>query len=82
MIGTAWVAGGADADHGGLFSEPGFWVAVAFFLFFAVGGILWFLVALAAGTVVAAVLVIAAKQFVKGKNALSDAELDRTPVTV
>jgi F-type H+-transporting ATPase subunit b len=42
MIGTAWAAGGADADHGGLFSEPGFWVAVAFFLFFALAGkILW-----------------------------------------
>ena len=42
MIGTAWAAGGADAGHGGLFSEPGFWVAVAFFLFFALAGkILW-----------------------------------------
>ncbi|MCF8533723.1 MAG: ATP synthase F0 subunit B [Reyranella sp.] len=42
MIGTAWAADGADAGHGGLFSEPGFWVAVAFFLFFALAGkILW-----------------------------------------
>lgn len=41
MIGTAWAAG-ADASHGGLFSDPGFWVAVAFFLFFALAGkVLW-----------------------------------------
>ena len=33
MIGTAWAAG-ADAGEGGLFSDPAFWVAVAFFLFF------------------------------------------------
>ncbi len=37
MIGTAWAAG-ADAGKGGLFSDPGFWVAVAFFLFFALAG--------------------------------------------
>jgi len=36
MIGTAWAA---DAnDHGGVFSDPAFWVAVAFFLFFALAG--------------------------------------------
>jgi len=41
MIGTAWAAG-ADASHGGLFSDPAFWVAVAFFLFFALAGkVLW-----------------------------------------
>ena len=41
MIGTAWAAG-ADADHGGLFSDPAFWVAVAFVLFFALAGkVLW-----------------------------------------
>ena len=41
MIGTAWAAG-ADAGQGGLFSDPGFWVAVAFFLFFALAGkVLW-----------------------------------------
>ncbi len=41
MIGTAWAAG-ADAGHGGLFSDPAFWVAVAFVIFFALAGkILW-----------------------------------------
>jgi F-type H+-transporting ATPase subunit b len=36
MISTAWAA---DAAHGGgIFSDPGFWVAVAFFLFFAIAG--------------------------------------------
>ena len=41
MIGTAWAAGG-DAGHGGLFSDPAFWVAVAFVLFFVLAGkILW-----------------------------------------
>lgn len=41
MIGTAWAAG-ADGASGGLFSDPGFWVAVAFVLFFALAGkILW-----------------------------------------
>jgi F-type H+-transporting ATPase subunit b len=41
MIGTAWAAG-ADAGHGGLFSDPAFWVAVAFVLFFALAGkVLW-----------------------------------------
>jgi F-type H+-transporting ATPase subunit b len=41
MIGTAWAADAAG-EHGGLFSDPAFWVAVAFFLFFAlVGKVLW-----------------------------------------
>ena len=35
MISTAWAA---DAGGGGVFSDPGFWVAVAFFLFFALAG--------------------------------------------
>ena len=41
------------APHGGIF------------VFFAIGNLLWFVVALAVGTVAAAVAVIAAKQFVK-----------------
>lgn len=41
MIGTAWAAG-ADAGHGGVFSDPAFWVAVAFVIFFVLAGkILW-----------------------------------------
>jgi PTS system fructose-specific IIC component len=40
------------APHGGIF------------VFFAIGHLIWFLVALAAGTVVGALAVIAAKQFV------------------
>ena len=44
------------APHGGIF------------VFFAIGNLLWFLVALAAGTVVAAVTVIAAKQFISPKS--------------
>ena len=41
MIGTAWAADAAG-EHGGLFSDPELWVAVAFFLFFAlVGKTLW-----------------------------------------
>jgi PTS system fructose-specific IIC component len=43
------------APHGGIF------------VFFAIGNLLWFLVALAAGTVAGAVAVIAAKQFVNPK---------------
>jgi PTS system fructose-specific IIC component len=43
------------APHGGIF------------VFFAIGNLLWFLVALAAGTVVGALAVIAAKQFVNPK---------------
>ena len=39
MIGTAWAADAA-AEHGGggLFSDPAFWVGVAFFIFFALAG--------------------------------------------
>lgn len=41
MIGTAWAAD-ANAGHGGLFSDPAFWVAVAFVIFFALAGkVLW-----------------------------------------
>ena len=41
MIGTAWAAG-PGAGGGGLFSDPGFWVAVAFVIFFALAGkVLW-----------------------------------------
>lgn len=42
MIGTAWAAGAEGAEHGGLFSDPAFWVAVAFVLFFLLAGkVLW-----------------------------------------
>lgn len=37
MIGTAWAAD-AHGGGGGLFSDPTFWVAVAFFLFLAIAG--------------------------------------------
>ena len=40
------------APHGGIF------------VFFAIGNLLWFVVALAAGTVVGAVAVVATKQFI------------------
>ena len=41
MIGAAWAADAAG-EHGGLFSDPEFWVAVSFFIFFALTGkILW-----------------------------------------
>ena len=43
-------------------------------MFFAIGNLLWFLVALAVGTVVGALAVIAAKQFAK-----PSAEVDETP---
>ena len=43
------------APHGGIF------------VFFAIGNLLWFMVALAAGTVVGALAVIAAKQFINPK---------------
>jgi F-type H+-transporting ATPase subunit b len=36
MISTAWAADAAGGH--GIFSDPGFWVAVAFFLFFALAG--------------------------------------------
>ncbi|MDZ7913125.1 MAG: fructose-specific PTS transporter subunit EIIC [Rhodococcus sp. (in: high G+C Gram-positive bacteria)] len=51
-----------SAPHGGIF------------VFFAVGGIGWFLVSLAAGTVVAALAVVGAKEFFR--KGPSDAELD------
>jgi fructose PTS system EIIBC or EIIC component len=35
------------------------------FVFFAIGNLIWFLVALAAGTVASALAVVAAKQFAK-----------------
>jgi F-type H+-transporting ATPase subunit b len=41
MIGTAWAADAAG-EHGGLFSDPAFWVAVAFVIFFALAGkVMW-----------------------------------------
>ncbi|HYI07396.1 MAG TPA: ATP synthase F0 subunit B, partial [Reyranella sp.] len=36
MIGTAWAADAAHSES--IFSDPAFWVAVAFFLFFALAG--------------------------------------------
>jgi PTS system fructose-specific IIC component len=45
------------APHGGIF------------VFFAIGHLLWFVVALAAGTVAAAVCVVAAKEFVGPRTA-------------
>jgi len=51
------------APHGGIF------------VFFAIGNLLWFLVALALGTVVAAAAVVAAKQFSKKADADSAPEL-------
>lgn len=41
MIGTAWAAGPEGASHG-MMSDPAFWVAVAFVIFFVlVGKTLW-----------------------------------------
>jgi F-type H+-transporting ATPase subunit b len=41
MIGTAWAADAAG-EHGGIFSDPAFWVGVAFLLFFALAGkLMW-----------------------------------------
>lgn len=41
MIGTAWAADVAGS-HGGVFSDPAFWVGVAFVLFFVLAGkVLW-----------------------------------------
>jgi F-type H+-transporting ATPase subunit b len=37
MIGTAWAADAAG-EHGGIFSDPAFWVGVAFLIFFALLG--------------------------------------------
>ncbi|NLG54055.1 MAG: PTS transporter subunit EIIA [Rhodococcus sp.] len=50
-----------SAPHGGIF------------VFFAIGNLFWFIVALAAGTAVAATCVVAAKQF--GRTDASDADL-------
>jgi F-type H+-transporting ATPase subunit b len=39
MFATAWAAeGGHDAGHGGIFSDPTFWVAIAFLIFIAFAG--------------------------------------------
>ena len=38
MIGTAWAADAASGHETGFFSDPAFWVAVAFVLFFALAG--------------------------------------------
>ncbi|MGK2887414.1 MAG: PTS fructose transporter subunit IIABC [Rhodococcus sp. (in: high G+C Gram-positive bacteria)] len=58
-----------SAPHGGIF------------VFFAIGQLLWFLIALAIGTIVAAFLVVFAKQFLKGKNTPTDDVLDPDLVT-
>ncbi|GAA2548645.1 PTS fructose transporter subunit IIABC [Mycolicibacterium diernhoferi] len=47
------------APHGGIF------------VFFAIGNLLWFLIALVAGTVVSALTVVAAKQFISPRRAVS-----------
>ncbi|ORA36341.1 PTS fructose transporter subunit IIABC [Mycobacterium aquaticum] len=51
----------SKAPHGGIF------------VFFAIGNLVWFLVALAAGTVVSALAVVTAKQFAKPTVTTSDA---------
>jgi F-type H+-transporting ATPase subunit b len=38
MIGTDWAADAAGEHGGGIFSDPAFWVGVAFLLFFALAG--------------------------------------------
>jgi F-type H+-transporting ATPase subunit b len=38
MIGTAWAADAAEGHGGGIFSDPAFWVGVAFVLFCALAG--------------------------------------------
>ncbi|AYJ49530.1 PTS fructose transporter subunit IIABC [Rhodococcus sp. P1Y] len=53
-----------SAPHGGLI------------VFFAIGKFLWFLVALVAGTLLSAFLVVFAKQFLRGKNAPTEESLD------
>lgn len=47
------------APHGGIF------------VFFAIGNLLWFVIALVVGTIVSALAVIAAKQFIKPRQAVS-----------
>ena len=51
------------APHGGIF------------VFFAIGNLLWFVVALALGTIVAAAAVVTAKQFAKKVDADTAPEL-------
>jgi F-type H+-transporting ATPase subunit b len=42
MIGTAWAADAAGEHGGGIFSDPAFWVGVAFVLFFVLAGkVMW-----------------------------------------
>ena len=53
-----------SAPHGGLI------------VFFAIGKFLWFVLALIAGTLLSAFLVVFAKQFLKGKNSPTDDVLD------
>jgi PTS system fructose-specific IIC component len=55
------------APHGGIF------------VFFAIGHLIWFLVALAAGTVVGALAVIAAKQFVGPSSTPESSTSESTP---
>ena len=38
MIGTAWAADAAEGHGGSIFSDPAFWVGVAFILFFVLAG--------------------------------------------
>jgi F-type H+-transporting ATPase subunit b len=38
MIGTAWAADAAEGHGGSIFSDPAFWVGVAFVLFFVLAG--------------------------------------------
>ncbi|KQU53830.1 PTS lactose transporter subunit IIC [Rhodococcus sp. Leaf278] len=59
-----------SAPHGGIF------------VFFAIGNLIWFIVSLAVGTIVSAFLVVSAKQFIKGKNAPTEAEIDPALATV
>jgi PTS system fructose-specific IIC component len=64
ITGAVCMAAGVTsrAPHGGIF------------VFFAIGGLLWFIVAIAIGTVAGALAVIAAKQFAK-----PSAKVDETP---
>ena len=67
ITGAVCMAAGVTsrAPHGGIF------------VFFAIGGLLWFIVAIAIGTVAGALAVIAAKQFAKPA-----AKIDETPALV
>jgi PTS system fructose-specific IIC component len=55
------------APHGGIF------------VFFAIGNLVWFLVALAAGTVVGAFAVLGAKQFTRNESPAAAAPATATP---